>query len=837
MTPSRIHLRAFGPVLFALVAACSPAQETILHSFGQASGTDGRQPSSGLVSDSKGNLYGTTLYGGTFAGEATGGTVFEFLSQPGGTWKYQTIFNFGSTATDASSPLAGVILDSQGNLYGTTDSGGDNGFGTVYELSPNGDGTWSEQILYSFGASYSDAEVPRAGLIFDSQGNLYGTTFDGGEYRGGAIFELSPGQNGWTETILHNFNAAATDGYGALSGLIFDRKGNLYGTTNSGGASGAGTVYELSPSNGSWTLTLLHSFSGETDGSNPAAGLVFDSAGNLYGTATTLDQGQSQGGIVFELSPQSNDTWKETILHTFKVLNSSGQASGDGYGPQGSLIFDPSGNLYGTTTCGGTNLLEAGCGAGAIFELSPASGATWQEQILYDFGTSTTDAITPASSLLLDASNAFYGTTTVGGAHGTGTVFSFTSAKPVTALPKFSPAAGNYASAQSVQITDATPGATIYYTKNGAAPTTASTKYSTAIDVAASETIKAIAVAAGYAQSNIATASYTIGPRAAVSPVIKPGGGSFSAPVMVTISDGTPGATIYYTTNGASPTKSSTIYKSSIQLVASQTIKAIAIASGYAASAPASAAFVVKLTTAIAPVIAPASGTYGAAILVRITDTTPGATIYYTTNGATPTIESTKYTAAIKIAKNTTLKAIAGAAKLKLSKVSSAVYSIRSATPILTPKAGTYGRAQVVKITDGTPGATIYYTTNGTAPGTSSKKYVGAISLPENTVIKAVAVAKGFAASAVASGSYIIQTATPVITPGGGSFATAKTVTISDATRGAVIYYTLNGALPTAKSTRYIEAFTASGNETVKAIAIAPDHAESTLASAKFTIP
>jgi len=834
MIGSRFQLPMATALTLALCAPLIPAQETILHNFGSRSGTDGTQPAAGLTFDSKGNLFGTTTFGGTYAGEATGGTVFELSPQAEGTWKYQVIFSFGASDTDASWPIAGVIFDSKGNLYGTTESGGANGFGTVFELSSNGDGTWSEQILYSFGASDSDGTVPKAGLALDSLGNLYGTTYDGGQYNGGTVFELSPGANGWTEAILHNFSTSTTDGYQVLSGLIFDSKGNLYGTTYGGGAAGNGTVYQLAPqSNGTWTFTLLHSFSGAEDGANPWSGVIFDSNGNLYGTAGILADSM-EGGVVYKLSPQSDGTWNEAILYTFQAYN----ASDDGYGPQAGLVFDPSGNLYGTTVCGGTNDLGLGCGAGTIFELSPAANSAWKERILYDFGATSTDASGPTNgSLVLDASGNFYGTTVGGGANSTGAVFKFTPAMPAAALPQFSPKAGTYASAQSVQITDSTPGAAIYYTTDASTPTTSSTKYDGAIDVTRSGTIEAIAVASGYSQSSVASASYVIGLPPAAAPIIKPDGGTFSAPVAVTISDSTPNATIYYTANGSAPTTSSSVYKSAIQVAASETIKAIAVASGYTTSNSSSATFIIEPAAVSTPSIAPSGGTYGASILVKITDTTSGAQIYFTTNGSTPTVASAKYTAEVRIAKDTTLKAIASVSGRGLSSVASAVYRIRTATPVVTPKPGKYSKTQLVRITDGTRGATIYYTTNGATPGVSSKKYTGEFAVTEDETVKAVAFAPGLTESEIASDSISIQTATPAIAPDGGSFAAARTVTITDATKGAVIYYTTNGVAPNTKSIRYTRTFRVSGRETVKAVAIAPGHAPSEIASAKFTIP
>jgi uncharacterized repeat protein (TIGR03803 family) len=238
------------------------------------------------------------------------------MPQAGGFWTEKVLHNFSNTGPDGAEPVAGVIFDSAGNLYGTTLYGGVNrthgGYvGVVFELTPSGGG-WIEKILYSFAQSKYDAAGPWGSLIFDSAGNLYGTTTSGGRYFGdGTVFELSPQAGGsWTETILHSFSDAERDGYHPYCNLIFDSAGNLYGTTSQGGAYGqgsgfvGGTVFELTPgSGGNWTERILHSFGNESDGSEPLAGLIFDAAGNLYGTTEFGGGGVGLGtGIAFEIS-------------------------------------------------------------------------------------------------------------------------------------------------------------------------------------------------------------------------------------------------------------------------------------------------------------------------------------------------------------------------------------------------------------------------------------------------------------------------------------------------------------------------------------------------------
>src|ERR1019366_9536867 len=217
----------------------------------------------------------------------------------------QVLHSFGN-GTDGANPQAGLIVDAAGNLYGTTVGGGTYGYGTVFELTPNGSGGWTEKVLYSFcsQAYCPDGSEPYAGLIFDAVGNLYGTTLDGGtNWFGGTVFELTPAGGGsWTETVLHSFNKNGTDGANPYAGLIFDAVGNLYGTTEEGGTYGYGTVFELTPAAGGvWTEKVLHNFNNNgTDGGTPYAGLIFDAARNLYGT--TAGGGTYYSGTVFRVN-------------------------------------------------------------------------------------------------------------------------------------------------------------------------------------------------------------------------------------------------------------------------------------------------------------------------------------------------------------------------------------------------------------------------------------------------------------------------------------------------------------------------------------------------------
>ncbi len=317
------------------------------------------------------------------------------------------------------------------------------------------------------------------------------------------------------------------------------------------------------------------------------------------------------------------------------------------------------------------------------------------------------------------------------------------------------------------------------------------------------------------------------------TPVLSPKAGKYKSAQSVTITDATPGSAIYYTTNGTTPTTSSTPYNGAITVSANETIEAIAAATDYPNSAVASATYTIEAAN---PVFSPKAGKYTSAQSVTITDTTPGAVIYYTTNGTTPTTKSTEYSGAITVSESETIKAIAVATGYANSGVAAAAYTIVAATPVISPKAGKYKSAQSVTITDATTGAVIYYTTDGTTPTTKSNQYGGAITVSESETIKAIAAASGYANSSVASATYTIVTATPVFSPKAGKYASAQSVTITDATPGAVIYYTTDGTTPTTQSTQYGGAITVSATETIKAIAVATGDADSAVATAVYTI-
>jgi len=415
---------AVATLVLLCAANAQSASYKVLYGFGASNA----KPSSGLTFDAQGNAYGVTSGGGY--NEA--GTVYELSSTTG----YHLLFKFGKSQAGGAYPLGNLVLDSAGNLYGTTLAGGidRNCCGLVFELSPpsNGVGLWTETVLHTFCAGNDrcpDGAEPTSGVIFDSSGNLYGTTTGGGSPGsgpgGGTVFEMSPTSTGWTETVLYTFNVTMEDGFGEpQSRLVFDGAGNLYGTTARGGTAFWGSVFELSPAGNNWTETVLYEFGGvqNNDGAEPFAGVVFDAAGNLYGTT---DEGGhpscNEGlgcGTVFELTQAQDGSWIETILHRFAGIN------GDGEFPAAGVVLDASGSVYGTTSEGGIPGCSPAPSCGTAFRLTPVGTGEWTGDIfLFPGGMSGNN---PDAQLTLDSSGNLYGTAGAGGPHGGGVAFKIT---------------------------------------------------------------------------------------------------------------------------------------------------------------------------------------------------------------------------------------------------------------------------------------------------------------------------------------------------------------------------------------------------------------------------
>lgn len=380
---SRIAFATTATIVFGLLAANSAfAADTykVLHWFDGKVGywKNGGQPTASPIFDASGNLYGTTRYGGA----GNGGTLFQLAPGDNGHWTEHVLYNFCSATdcTDGNQPYGSLIFDSAGSLYGTTTYGGSARSGVVFQLKPGPNSTWTENVLYSFCAmpKCADGGDPFAALVFDSSGNLYGTTWTGGAQGGGTVFQLVPDANGtWTENVLYSFCALSECGDGGfpLGSLILDSSGNLYGTTTAGGThnggfcpgDGCGAIFALTrEKNGSWTERVIHSFN-YNDGEEPTAALVSDRQGKLFGT--TYLGGAHDGGVVFQLTQNAGGAWTETVIHQFDIYHI----------PSSTLVFDNTGNLYGTTRSGGIH------GEGTVFKLSPGQNSRWAQMVLHSF--------------------------------------------------------------------------------------------------------------------------------------------------------------------------------------------------------------------------------------------------------------------------------------------------------------------------------------------------------------------------------------------------------------------------------------------------------------------
>jgi hypothetical protein len=405
-------------------------------------------------------------------------------------------------------------------------------------------------------------------------------------------------------------------------------------------------------------------------------------------------------------------------------------------------------------------------------------------------------------------------------------------------MPTFSHSGGIYIQSQSVAISDLTSGAAIYYTTDGSTPTTASTKYSGALTVSTSETLKAIAVMTGHVNSAVAVAAFTINGSGPAAPVFSVPAGSYSAAQTVSITGSTSGAVIYYTTNGSAPTTASTKYAGPVTVSTSETLQAIAVLSG-ANSAVSSAAYTIVAGTLPAPVFSVPAGTYPITQSVAISDATAGATIYYTTNGTAPTTASAKYSVPISVTASETLTAIAVKTGSSNSPAASAAYKINATVPAPTfsPAGGSYTTSQVVTISEATKGTNIYYTTDGSTPSASSIPYTSPITVTSTETLKAIAIANGDS-NAVGSATYTITLtlAAPTFSVASGTYTSAQSVAISDATAGTTIYFTTNGSTPTTSSTKYSAPITVSATETLEAIAVKTGYSNSPAASAAYSI-
>lgn len=397
---------AIVTAIFALTFSLATQAQTyrVIHYF---TGVDGNSPHD-LAIDQAGNLYGAATAGGSYKA----GVIYR-MSKQGSGWTFVSLYNFkvSNGGDDGDGPW-GVVIGPGGKLYGTTVSGGLGGlgYGTVFSLSPPASTCgaalcpWTEAQLHVFTDAPDDGAIPgNADLVFDQRGNIYGTTEGGGTgtcSRGcGTVYELSKNSGGWSLLVLYSFPGDTfPDDYAPVGGVIFDQTGNLYGTASAGGDYFGGTVYELTPSNGSWSKNTIFSFDDGFTGVESDASLLIDASGALYGT--TQAGGQYQNGTAFELT-LSNGNWSGNILDNFNApLGDAGQ------GPQTPLTQDAAGNLYGTTAGGGLH------NYGTVFKLTFTNGS-WIYTLLHDFDGS--DGRGPEGKVVIDAQGNLYGTTTIEG--------------------------------------------------------------------------------------------------------------------------------------------------------------------------------------------------------------------------------------------------------------------------------------------------------------------------------------------------------------------------------------------------------------------------------------
>jgi uncharacterized repeat protein (TIGR03803 family) len=395
-----------GCGVVAMLASVAWGASPIHVIYAFAGSTDGEYTDTDLVTDSAGNIYGTSVLGGTFGG----GTVFQLAPSASG-WTHTVLYSFTGGA-DGGEPYKGVTLDAQGNLYGTAVTGGsgscEGGCGVIFKLTNSG-GVWTQSVIHAFTGG-NDGSGPGSPVVFDKFGNLYGMTPTGGAKSAGVVFQMRLVNGTWKLNVIHTFTGGA-DGLGGSAGrLIFDAAGNIYGASTVGGVNGKGTIFQLTHTQGAWVLKTLYAFKDTPDGALPYGGVIFDKAGNLYGT--TYYAGANDFGTVYKLT-HSNGSWTERVLYSFK-------GGSDGGSPISTLVADAKGNLYGTNSEGGS-----GCGCGTIFKMTRAANGSWTETVAYRF-PGTPGAGFAYNGIVADSAGNLYGATVHGGASNDGTIYKFT---------------------------------------------------------------------------------------------------------------------------------------------------------------------------------------------------------------------------------------------------------------------------------------------------------------------------------------------------------------------------------------------------------------------------
>ena len=598
-------------------------------------------------------------------------------------------------------------------------------------------------------ATASELNGP-AGIALDKDGNLYIADVGNGRIRkvAASTGSISTVAGPGVPSAIGDGGPATSAYIGHPNSVALDSAGNLYiadstdnrvrMVTNATGIittfAGDGTFAPFGGDGGLATSATVRS---------PHA-LAFDGAGNLY-----IADGNSRIRKVTAATGVITTVAGNGILGYFREGSIATQTAI--YPQQGSLASDTAGNLFFAT---GTLFVERVDAKTGVLTTVAGNGYTFFSG---DGGSATMAGFANPQGVAVDSNGSLYI------AEYDGRVRKVTFPGPATA-PVFSLTGGTYNTPQSLTLTDALPSATIYYTytASGTKPTTASPLYNGPITINSTGIVEAIATVSGYTQSSISSKAYTYSvlPPAA-APTFNLPGGTYHSPQLLTLTDTTPGAAIHYTTNGSIPTASSTLYTMPISIASTETVLAVAIASGYALSPVASKAYTyLPLPPATAPSFSLAGGTYNTPHTLILTDSTPSATIYYTTNGTTPTTTSTVYSTPITVASTETVRAAAIATGYSLSAVTTKAYTYSplplASAPSFSLAGGHYTAPQVLSLTDATPGATIYYTTNGTLPSTASTRYTGPISITTSETVIAIAVASGYTNSNPASKAYTI---------------------------------------------------------------------------------
>jgi hypothetical protein len=806
----QINSATYGAALSVVMT-----QATQLGTFDGGGALPGGSPSgNSFAVDSGGNLITGNSYGGKILEFAPGATTYTVLGSYNG--------NVEAVAIDPSGNLYISVVNSGNIVKVPLVSGAYAPISAPGSGTPTCTGTDTVECVLPFSSAASGVVA----MTFDSAGDLFFTSTNGSsnpnsvlECTAACVRTGSP-----VPTVLFAESTTATPEGSSntalwfMGGIAVDPWGDVFFTDSlmdAGGASSGfsyqSAVRELTYSGGAYSTTpkMLHTLTDSSPGTydDQLVGVATDANGTVY-FSTEYD-----GVFAFPNNKGVVDTTTEYTVSTqgakMLTLDSKGNAyvatysnsAGGDVAMQIAInnIALPNAAVPGSSSASNitTILNDGACSTNPVVAFSATeNGASSTE-----FSANTTGSCSSTPTGGSSFATAVNFTPTVAGSHtgvltavdtvnggiGAANVLGITSGTAAE-VPTFSPAAGTYTSVQTVTISDVTPGATIYYTTDGSTPSPSSTKYTGAISVAASETIQAIAVASGLGNSPVATAAYTLNLPVAQTPVISVASGTYTSIQTVKISDATLGAKIYYTTDGSTPTASSTLYKNPLSVSTSETLNVVAIATGYAPST-ATATYTINLTVD-PPTFSPAGGTFTSIQTITLADTTPNSAIYYTTDGSTPTTSSTLYTGPIQVLGSETINAIGSLSGYADSPVATATFTLNlppAATPTISLGSGTYTVSQPVTISDTTTGATIYYTTDGTTPTTGSNVYAGALTLKATETLKAIAVATGYSPSAVATSAYTVN----LMSPGFALSTNPSSLTIPSTASFGVLQLTL----------------------------------------------